>query len=304
MLCGLFADVLGLAEVGVDDGFFDLGGDSIMSIQLVSRADGPESNCPYATSSSTKPLAALAEVVTETGTTVTEEPGAGIGDVPLTPIMRWFLERGGPADQFNQSRLVQVPASLRLPDLTAALGALLEHHDALRARLTDGPERRLEIRGPGSVEAGSVVRRVDAAGLDDDALQDLVRVETVAARERLDLGAGRVVQSVWFDRRYTRPGLLLLIVHHLVVDGVSWRILVPDLAEAHRAVAAGRPGAAPAWGPRCAAGRSASRRWRLIRPARRRRTGGGRFLRPQTRCWGGGRWTRRGTPTPPPVTSP
>ncbi|CAM5406661.1 non-ribosomal peptide synthetase [Streptomyces violaceorubidus] len=91
------------------------------------------------------------------------------------------------------------------------------------------------------MKASCVVRRVDAAGLDDDALQDLVRVETVAARERLDLGAGRVVQSVWLDRGDTRPGLLLLIVHHLVVDGVSWRILVPDLAEAHRAVAAGRP---------------------------------------------------------------
>ncbi|MEV5761071.1 amino acid adenylation domain-containing protein [Streptomyces tendae] len=241
VLCALFADVLGLAEVGVDDGFFDLGGDSIMSIQLVSRARRAGLELSVRAVFEHRTVAALAEVVTETDTTVTEEPGAGIGDVPLTPIMRWFLERGGPADQFNQSRLVQVPASLRLPDLTAALGALLEHHDALRARLTDGSERRLEIRGPGAVEADSVVRRVDAAGLDDDALQDLVRGEIVAARERLDLGAGRVVQSVWFDRGDTRPGLLLLIVHHLVVDGVSWRILVPDLAEAHRAVAAGRP---------------------------------------------------------------
>ncbi|MGW4433615.1 amino acid adenylation domain-containing protein, partial [Streptomyces tendae] len=241
VLCGLFADVLGLAEVGVDDGFFDLGGDSIMSIQLVSRARRAGLELSVRAVFEHRTVAALAEVVTETDTTVTEEPGAGIGDVPLTPIMRWFLERGGPVDGFNQSRLVQVPASLRLPDLTAALGALLEHHDALRARLTDGSERRLEIRGPGAVDAGSVVRRVDAAGLDDDTLQDLVRGETVAARERLDLGAGRVVQSVWFDRGDTRPGLLLLIVHHLVVDGVSWRILVPDLAEAHRAVVAGRP---------------------------------------------------------------
>ncbi|MGW8793015.1 amino acid adenylation domain-containing protein, partial [Streptomyces althioticus] len=240
VLCGLFADVLGLAEVGVDDGFFDLGGDSIMSIQLVSRARRAGLELSVRDIFEHRTVAALAEVVTETGTAVAEEPGAGIGDMPLTPIMRWFLERGGPADQFNQSRMVQVPASLRHEDLTAALGALLDHHDALRARLTAGPERRLEIRGPGAVDAGSVVRRVDASGLDDDALQNLVRAETVAARERLDLGAGRVVQAVWFDRGDTRPGLLLLIVHHLVVDGVSWRILVPDLAEAHRAVAAGR----------------------------------------------------------------
>ncbi|MFJ8792347.1 amino acid adenylation domain-containing protein [Streptomyces sp. NPDC102462] len=241
VLCGLFADVLGLTEVGVDDGFFDLGGDSIMSIQLVSRARRAGLALSVRDIFEHRTVAALADVVTETGTTVTEEPGAGIGDMPLTPIMRWFLERGGPADQFNQSRLVQVPASLRHDDLTAALGALLDHHDALRARLTAGPERRLEIRERGAVDADSVVRRVDASGLDEDELQNLVRTETVAARERLDLGAGRVVQAVWFDRGDTRPGLLLLIIHHLVVDGVSWRILVPDLAEAHRAVAAGRP---------------------------------------------------------------
>ncbi|MFJ8630152.1 non-ribosomal peptide synthase/polyketide synthase [Streptomyces sp. NPDC093568] len=241
VLCGLFAEVLGLAEVGVDDGFFDLGGDSIMSIQLVSRARRAGLELSVRDVFEQRTVAALAEVVTESSGTVVEEPGAGIGDVPLTPIMRWFLERGGPADQFNQSRLVQVPAALRHEDLTAALQAVLDQHDALRARLTTEPEWRLEIREPGAVDARALTRRVDAAGLDEQARQDLVRAETVAARERLDLGAGRVVQAVWFDRGDTAPGLLLLIVHHLVVDGVSWRILVPDLAEAHRAVAAGRP---------------------------------------------------------------
>ncbi|KUN61421.1 hypothetical protein AQJ46_36870 [Streptomyces canus] len=240
-LCGLFADVLGLSEVGVDDGFFDLGGDSIMSIQLVSRARRAGLELSVRDVFEQRTVAALAEVVTETSGEAVEEPGAGIGDVPLTPIMRWFLERGGPADQFNQSRLVQVPAGLRHEDLTAALRAVLDHHDALRARLAAGPEPRLEIREPGAVDAHLFLRRVDAAGLDERAQQDLVRTETVAARERLDLGAGRLVQAVWFDRGETAPGLLLLIVHHLVVDGVSWRILVPDLAEAHRAVAAGRP---------------------------------------------------------------
>ncbi|MCD7440504.1 non-ribosomal peptide synthase/polyketide synthase [Streptomyces lincolnensis] len=241
VLCGLFADVLGLAEVGVDDGFFDLGGDSIMSIQLVSRARRAGLELSVRDVFEQRTVAALAEVVTEAGGEAVEEPGAGIGDMPLTPIMRWFLERGGPADQFNQSRLVQVPAALRHEDLTAALRAVLDHHDALRARLTAAPDQRLEIRAPGAVDAGAILRRVDAAGLDERARQDLVRAETAAARERLDLAAGRLVQAVWFDRGEREPGLLLLIVHHLVVDGVSWRILVPDLAEAHRAVAAGRP---------------------------------------------------------------
>ncbi|WHX16504.1 non-ribosomal peptide synthase/polyketide synthase [Streptomyces malaysiensis subsp. malaysiensis] len=239
-LCGLFAEVLGLDGVGIDDGFFDLGGDSIMSIQLVSRARRAGLELAVRDVFEHRTVAALADIATETVRVAAEEPGADIGDVPLTPIVRWFLERGGPADQFNQSRLIQVPAALRQEHLRSAVQAVLDHHGALRARLTAAPERRLEIRRPGDVDAASLVRRVAAAGLEEPAQRDLVRRETEAARERLDLDAGRLVQVVWFDRGADTPGLLLLLVHHLVVDGVSWRILVPDLAEAYRAVSAGR----------------------------------------------------------------
>ncbi|MFE1930389.1 non-ribosomal peptide synthase/polyketide synthase [Streptomyces sp. NPDC059474] len=239
-LCGLFAEVLGLDGVGIDDGFFDLGGDSIMSIQLVSRARRAGLELAVRDVFEHRTVAALADIATETVRVAAEEPGADVGEVPLTPIMRWFLERGGPADQFNQSRLVQVPAALRHEQLRSAVQSVLDHHGALRARLTAAPERRLEIREPGAVDAASLVHRVAAAGLDEPAQRDLVRRETEAARERLDLDAGRLVQVVWFDRGADNPGLLLLLIHHLVVDGVSWRILVPDLAEAYRAVSTGR----------------------------------------------------------------
>ncbi|MFC7988723.1 non-ribosomal peptide synthase/polyketide synthase [Streptomyces pilosus] len=239
-LCALFADVLGLDEAGIDDSFFDLGGDSIMSIQLVSRARRAGLELTVRDVFEHRTVAALADVVTETGAAPAEEPGAGVGEVPLTPIMHWFLERGGPADQYNQSRLVQVPAGLRYEHLRTALAALTDHHDALRARLTPAPGRVLEIREPGSVDVDGLLRRVDAAGLGEEAQRDLVACETRAARERLDLASGGVVQAVWFDRGRDLPGLLLLLVHHLVVDGVSWRILVPDLAEAYRAVSGGR----------------------------------------------------------------
>ncbi|WP_328489127.1 non-ribosomal peptide synthase/polyketide synthase [Streptomyces zaomyceticus] len=266
-LCALFADVLGLDDAGIDDSFFDLGGDSIMSIQLVSRARRAGLELSVRDIFEQRTVAALAEVVTETGGTPAEEPGAGVGDVPLTPIMHWFLERGGPADQYNQSRLVQVPATLDHGQLRAALGALVDHHDALRARLSPAPERRLEFREPGAVAVDAILRRVDAAGLDEREQRELVGRETRAARERLDLATGDVVQAVWFDRGHDLPGLLLLLVHHLVVDGVSWRILVPDLAEAYREVSAGRTPALQAVG-------TSFRRWsqrlneEAARPAR------------------------------------
>ncbi|RSS34450.1 amino acid adenylation domain-containing protein [Streptomyces sp. WAC08241] len=279
-LCALFADVLGLDDAGIDDSFFDLGGDSIMSIQLVSRARRAGLELSVRDVFEQRTVAALADVVTETGGTPAEEPGAGVGDVPLTPIMHWFLERGGPADQYNQSRLVQVPAGLAHAHLRTALGALVDHHDALRARLSAAPGRRLEFRAPGTVDPDAVLRRVDAAGLDERAWRELVGRETRAARERLDLAAGDVVRAVWFDRGRDLPGVLLLLVHHLVVDGVSWRILVPDLAEAYREASGGRTPALQAVG-------TSFRRWsqrlteEAARPARAAEAGWWqRVLRP------------------------
>nr|AEG64697.1 LpmC [Streptomyces viridochromogenes] len=246
LLCGLFADVLGLGglgDVGIDDGFFDLGGDSIMSIQLVSRARRAGYELSVRDVFEHRTVAALADVVTETGGAAVEEPGEGLGEVPLTPIMRRFFGIGGPVDQFNQSRLIQVPAALTEEHLTAAVRALVDHHDALRSVLTGAaPDWRMEVREPGALDASALVHRVTVGelGLEDEELQEIVGRETLAARERLDPAEGRFLQLVWFDRGTRTPGLLLLLVHHLVVDGVSWRILVPDLAEAYRAVAAGR----------------------------------------------------------------
>ncbi|MGP3924193.1 amino acid adenylation domain-containing protein [Streptomyces sp. 8N616] len=239
-LCSLFAEVLGLSEVGVDDGFFDLGGDSIMSIQLVSRARRAGLELSVRDIFERRTVAALAEVVTEAQRPQAEEPGAGLGAVPLLPIMHWLAERPSAVNEFNMSVVLQAPADLALGTLTQAVQAVLDHHDALRARLDTDPIGHFEVRAPGAVCAESCVLRVDAAGLDEAALESLVHTHGEAARGRLDPAAGSLLQIVWFDRGPETPGLLLLLVHHAVVDGVSWRVLVPDVAEAYREVAAGR----------------------------------------------------------------
>ncbi|MBI0382401.1 amino acid adenylation domain-containing protein, partial [Streptomyces albiflaviniger] len=120
-LCGLFAEVLGLDGVGIDDGFFDLGGDSIMSIQLVSRARRAGLELAVRDIFEHRTVAALADVVTEVEGTVAEEPGAGVGEVPLTPIAHWLLRRGADLDGFNMSVVLQTPVALRLDTLTRAL---------------------------------------------------------------------------------------------------------------------------------------------------------------------------------------
>jgi non-ribosomal peptide synthase protein (TIGR01720 family) len=247
ILCGLFAEVLGLASVGVDDNFFNLGGDSIVAIQLISRlrqaAGLVVSTRQVFQHPTVEGLAAAAQPAAP-ATVATEPPGGGIGPVPLTPIMHWLRARGGSIAGFSQSVLLRVPPGLGEQELAAALRALLDHHDVLRLRGTVGrPEWQLEVRPAGTAQAAAtaLVRRVDVAGLGDAALPEVVTAELAAARLRLSLAAGGPAQLVWFDAGPARPGRLLFMLHHLVVDGVSWRILLPDLVTAWAAVRAGLP---------------------------------------------------------------
>ncbi|WP_405403341.1 amino acid adenylation domain-containing protein [Streptomyces sp. NBC_01104] len=239
VLCALMAEVLGVAGVGADDSFFDLGGDSIMSIQLVSQARAAGLAISPRDVFRLKTAAALAEAATALDGRPADEADAGLGTVPLTPVMHWAAGRGALPDGYNQSMVLRVPAGTTGPLLTAALRSVLDHHDALRARLTD---EGLFIGPAGSADAGRCVRRVAAAGLDDAALDALATAEgrralgTLAPR---DPDGGGMVRAVWCDRGPDRSGLLVLVIHHLVIDGVSWRVLAPDLAQAYAAAAQG-----------------------------------------------------------------
>ncbi|MCL2535787.1 MAG: condensation domain-containing protein, partial [Nocardiaceae bacterium] len=247
VLADLFAEVLGLDSVGVDDSFFALGGDSIMSIQLVSRAKAsglhfsPRDVFDHKT---VQALASVAQAGAE-ATVLAELDGGGVGDVPLLPVARWLLGRGGHHDRFSQAALLTAPAGLDEATLVGALQAVLDRHDMLRARIRPG-EHRMTAPAPGSVYAEWLIRRVEVDPVPGtDAFADVVRAELDAAEDRLDPAAGEMVQLVWLDSR-TAGGRLLIVVHHLVVDGVSWRILVPDLATAWAQITAGeQPDLAP-----------------------------------------------------------
>nr|WP_218577583.1 non-ribosomal peptide synthetase [Phytohabitans rumicis] len=222
-LCRLFAGVLNVPEVGVDDDFFALGGDSIVAIQLVRRARAAGLSVTPRDVLQHRTVAGLAAVASVAADVVSDVDGTGT--VPLTPILRWVREGGGSLDGYNQSVLVQVPAGLGADRLAAALRAVVDRHDMLRARLVGDA---LEVPPPGSVAVP--VRHVRVDGAD---LRDTIAAQARAAQERLDPAAGVLVQAVWFDAG-PRPGRLLLVVHHYVVDWVSWAILLPDLAAAWR----------------------------------------------------------------------
>ncbi|MGW5684833.1 amino acid adenylation domain-containing protein [Nonomuraea sp. NPDC003754] len=220
VLAGLFAEVLGLPSVGAHDSFFELGGDSIVAIQLVNKARRAGLAITPREVFQHRTVAALAR---GRGQAVPEQAhDAGVGLVPETPIVGRLREVGGPINGFHQSVTVRVPDDLDESLLTGALQAVLDHHGMLRARLLRGEDGwHMEVPPPGTVQAGGLV-----AG---DGVE--------AAVGRLDPAAGVMLQAVWSpdERR------LSLVAHHLVVDGVSWRILLSDLAQAARAVAAGEP---------------------------------------------------------------
>jgi amino acid adenylation domain-containing protein/non-ribosomal peptide synthase protein (TIGR01720 family) len=236
LLCRLFADVLGLPSVGPEDGFFALGGDSIVSIQLVSKARKAGLLFSARDVFQHKTVAGLAAVATEAGTFVAEAPDAGIGDLPLTPIMHWLRDLGGPLGRFNQTALVRTPRGADLDGLATVLQALLDHHDTLRMRLDDWA---MTIVPRGQTRAAELLRRVDVAGLDAAGLRDVIKAEADVAWGELDPGTGQIMRAVWFDAGED-PGQLLLAVHHLAVDGISWRVLLPDLAAAWEAYEAGK----------------------------------------------------------------
>ncbi|MDX3078421.1 non-ribosomal peptide synthetase [Streptomyces sp. MI02-7b] len=241
-LAEVFTEVLGVSDVSVDDSFFDLGGDSIVSIQLVTRARKAGLVITPRDIFAHRTVAALATVARDADTAVSEAVGAGIGTVVPTPITRWLEELGGPIDGFQQSVLVQTSAGLELDDLVSAVQALLDHHDALRMRLTRDPDGKwgLDIPQIGAVAGKDVTTRVDSSGLNAEGRRQLVADHMGAAQGRLAPESGTMVQVVWFDAGREKPGRLLVMAHHLVVDGVSWRILLPDLESAWRQIAEGR----------------------------------------------------------------
>ncbi|MFC7446956.1 amino acid adenylation domain-containing protein [Rhodococcus daqingensis] len=242
----VFGDVLGLDEVSVEDSFFALGGDSIMSIQLVSRAK--EAGAVFTTRDvfDCKTVAGLAELVSrrelnhEVQVALEELPGGGTGALPLLPVGRWMLERGR-FDRLSQAVLLTLPESMVEAHLRAALQEVLDHHDALRSQLRRdaNAEWVFEVREIGNVRAEDILTSVAVAAAPGTPEFDAVVDATLeAAADRLDPSAGVMVQAVWM-RAESGTGRLLLVIHHLAIDGVSWRIVIPDLAVAWTQIAGG-----------------------------------------------------------------
>ncbi|RSM50664.1 non-ribosomal peptide synthetase [Amycolatopsis balhimycina DSM 5908] len=241
VLCGLFAEILGLERVGADDGFFELGGDSILSMRLAARARRENFVFGAKQVFEQKTPAGIAAVAERGGQSRPAGVADGVGEVPWTPVVRALLERdpaGLTRGAMAQWVSVAAPRDLSVTALVAGLGAVIDTHDMLRSRIveSEGVEPRLVVAGRGTVDAAALVERVEAGDGDLAEIADRCAHDTAA---RLDPVAGVLVRAVWVDAGPGRAGRLVVAAHHLVVDVVSWRTLLPDLQAACEAVVAG-----------------------------------------------------------------
>jgi len=246
VLAAIWAELLGAERVGVDDDFFMLGGDSILSIQVVSRARAAGLALTPRDLFRRPTIAALAAATGTAASVSGTEPVSG--EVGLTPIQHWFLDpRPAHAAFFNQSVVVETPGEVDPDVLRRALTALWSHHDALRSRfITEDTGTWHQHCAPGDSAAPELLEVCDLSGLDPDAAEQAEVRAMAAAHAAFRLDTVPLFTARLFTADGTRPTRLLLAVHHLVVDGVSWRVLLEDLETAYRQAAAGRPMRLPA----------------------------------------------------------
>jgi amino acid adenylation domain-containing protein/non-ribosomal peptide synthase protein (TIGR01720 family) len=237
-LAGIWAELLRLERVGVHDGFFELGGDSILSIQVASRARRAGMEITPRQMFECQTIAALAAVAgrTEAADAERAEQGRVHGRVRLTPVQSWFFAREHAArEHFNQSVLLEVDAALSAATLESALHAVLDHHDALRLRFRPGDGGWEQWHAD---DVGIALERVDLSHLPVAEQKREVDGIGGARQATLELEQGPLGRVVLFDCG-ERGRVLFIALHHLVVDAVSWRILREDLERACGQIEAG-----------------------------------------------------------------
>ncbi len=250
ILCKIWTEVLGLEAVHPDDNFFEMGGDSIISLQIVSRSreagleitpkDIFEAQTLGRLAAIAKPLSKKVEII---------EPLTG--KVPLAPIQRWFLERNLPnPQQWNQALALSINESLNIDVLNIALESVVAHHDVLRLKFTKNHQEECKTEVEKTIAweqsyAGSgekvPLRIEDFKCYLPDLQTDLLQIFLEEEHKSFDFAHPPLLRVLYAKNLEKYGDVLFLFAHHLVVDGVSWRILVEDLNLAYQQAAAFKP---------------------------------------------------------------
>ncbi len=245
-LAQVWSHVLGVAQVGIFDNFFQLGGDSILSIQVVARASQFDIRLTPRQLFNHPTIAELASVVGSIAKAAPQDhQGMITGTVALTPIQHWFFEQDLSEPQhYNQALLLVARQKLDPTLLEQAIQHLLEHHDALRLRFAQRPSGWQQTNA--AYEHIPSLVEVDLSALPAPEQEAALQAETARLQTSLNLEDGPLVRVALFNLGSAEPERLLIIIHHLAVDAVSWRVLLEDLQSAYEQVSQGKEPKLPA----------------------------------------------------------
>ena len=237
ILAQIWQSVLGRERISIHDNFFELGGDSIIGIQIVAKANQAGLGITPKQLFSHQTIAQLATVTEKAPVTQIIQDLVS-GQVPLTPIQQWFFQQNLPEpDHFNQSVLLEVPADLQPDLLKPAIAKLLYRHDALRLRFVHKQGQWQQYHSDDWESFGFEV--MDLSPMSSGEQLTTMAEISEAQQRSLNLEKGPLISVVFFQ--LGDAGRLLIIIHHLVVDGVSWRIFLEDLLTSYHQLETGKP---------------------------------------------------------------
>jgi len=242
-LAEIWSRVLEIERIGVNDDFFDLGGDSLMVIKVVSQANKADLGVTTKQVFQNRTIAELAAVA---GTSeILAEQGPVTGETPCTPAQLHFLELGHPNPEWHSlGTLLELDTAVDVEAVEEAMRLLLAQHDNLRVRLAETPGEggvpRMVTDGEPPAAGGVELHRIDLAGLDEGEQQVRIRDTVFELTKSFDLKNGPLFKGAYLDRGPGREKLVFLITHFFAADIGSWHTLLDDFDTYYRALAAGK----------------------------------------------------------------
>ena len=237
----IWEEVLHRKEIGIDDNFFDLGGHSILSLQIVARANQKGLNMRPRQLFQYQTISQLAEVVGNS-VSIRAKQETVIGKIDLTPIQEWFFETIKTENHhWNQSVLLEPKIQLKPELLEKSVNAILKHHDALRIRFFEANEKNWEQVNKGiDSYTGLEFEYADLRSPELDEQQSKLEVYIAYTQNKLNLTNGPLIRFCLLELGEGKGQRLFITSHHLIADGVSWRILLEDLNSAYKSAEAGK----------------------------------------------------------------
>ena len=227
-LVALWQEILGIKNIGPDDNFFEIGGDSILSIQLVAKANQSGIKFSVQQLFEAQTVRNLA-VVSEEGGIVSQEQGLVSGYFPLTPIHHWFFEQDFVQPwHWNQSLVLHVKGQLRIDFLNEIVKNLVSHHDALRLHFTSDDNKQWSVENLLDQEQ-IPFSYINLSACSSEEKKERFDAHASSIQEHLGTASKYLFHLAYFNFGENEPARLLLVFHHLIIDGISWRIIIEDL---------------------------------------------------------------------------